>query len=648
MSAHSNTISGSPPEDSAALTGFSGSDTVGDASPDVVATASLVVVDGASKGRVYALIKPFTTIGRARNADITISSQSISQQHARIELRGKQHVLVDLASTNGTILNGKALRANEPVVLQEGDAISFADLSLIYLKTNNSDNQDVTQALQRVGTNSLVVAPALQSLDLSSLIQLLQHEPAPAPQQPSANIDDLIEKVYAALQVAKRHALLGFVLAATSALAGVGSMAVVPPLAEATCLVAIRPEANKNPLTPEERAQSAASAAQTAATAAQDFVSDVMVTATLKELNHREPTSDEIKTTIKHLKFESMALSVYGATYKARDSKHAVTFLERHLKNYLEAEVTKMLTVERSKVDFLTNQVRDNEVQLESMEKKLQEFKQKNLEGLPEYAREHITSREELITKQSDLRAQLDKTNLELSEARRRLADMRFIPETTNKEADPYRQSLVEVNRKLSEARAKGLGEEHPDVLALNDQAKRLQALVKEAQNRKLSGVELQANEGLTTQQHKVADLVVGAKSIEAELGQVGGLVGRLNDIVKKMPDVEAKYAELSRSYEVSKTLQAQLYQKLRSSEIQLAFSRASAAAQFEVPIPPQSYGVPIRRVLATRAGIGAAIGLVLGILVALFKEARHYLAGLPKRQAQRLADLGKHPMLPG
>lgn len=648
MSGNSNTIPGDFPEDSGPLSDLTGSDTAGDLAPDVVALASLVVVDGASKGRVYTLIRPITTIGRARSADITIPSQAISQQHARIELRGKQHVLINLASTNGTILNDKQLRANEPVTLQEGDAISFADLSLIYLKTANSDTQDVTQALQRVGSNSQAIAPALQSLDMASLIQLLQLDSASQQQQPAASLDDLIEKVFAWLRIAKRHALLGFVLAAVFALGGVGSMAVLPPLAEASCVIVIKPDANSNPMTPAERAESMEHVLRFIDSAKQDFVSERLVASTLLQLDKKQPTSEVVKATTKRLQLETIAQSTFPAIFKDPDSKRAVTFLDAHLKNYLETEIGKMLTVSQSKVDFLTNQAHDNEIQLESTEKKLKEFKQQNLEGLPEYAQGHVTSREELLTKQSDLRGQLDKTNLELSEARRRLADMRFLGQTTNKEADPYRQALVEVNRKLSEAKAKGLGDEHPEVVALNDEAKRLQSLIKEAQNRKLSGVELEANEGLVTQQHRVADLEVASKSTEAEMGQVGGLLGRLNDIVKKMPDVEAKYAELSRSYEVSKDLQSQLYEKLRSTQIQLAFERASAAAQFEVPVAPQSYGVPIRRTLALRAGIGLAIGLLMAIIIGFYREARQYLAGMPKRRAERLANAGQHPMLPG
>jgi uncharacterized protein involved in exopolysaccharide biosynthesis len=228
-----------------------------------------------------------------------------------------------------------------------------------------------------------------------------------------------------------------------------------------------------------------------------------------------------------------------------------------------------------------------------------------------------------------------------LSEARRRLAEMRFIPETADTEAAPYKQALVDVNRKLSEAKAKGLGDEHPDVIALNDQAVRLRSLVKQTQSRKIEGVELQANRGLMELQHRVADLEVASKSAAAELGEIGGQLGRLEKIVKKMPDVEARYAELSRSYSENKQLQSQLYEKLRNTQIQLEFQRASVAARYEVLIPPMSYGVPIRRTLLLRAGIGFVVGLLFAGFIALYREGRRFIADMPKRQAQRLAATG-------
>ncbi len=629
-------------EDSPEGTGGA-TETIHDIAVDVVATASLVVVDGPLKGRIYSLVRNRTIVGRARGADVSIPTGSISQQHVRIEYRDNQHFLTDLGSTNGTRLNGNVLPANETRLLQEGDAIELADLSLIYLKSSSGDAQEFTQAIQRGAIQPVAPESIARSFDFASLVQLLQPETV-APQQSEANIDDLIEKIGQWLKVAKRYTLLIFVSMATASVLGVGTVAVMPPLSEASCVVKFNSKTDPNPM---EKTQRDDHRYEIFESAGDDVVSPALIASTFERVYKRQPTNAEVKVLDSRLKIKGVALSTYLVTFANRDPKQAVGFLDAHLKNYLETEITKALKVLQAQVDFLSSQVRDNEVELRKTEKSLKEFKQQNLDGLPEFAANHVTSREELYTRQSELRGQLEKTNLELSEARRRLAEMRFIPESANAEATPYKQALIEVNRKLSEDKAKGLGDEHPDVIALNDQAARLRELVKQTQNRKLEGVELQANQGLKELQHKVADLEVASKSASAELGEVGGQLGRLEQIVKKMPDVEARYAELSRSYSVNKDLQTQLYDKLRNSQIQLEFQRASAAARYEVVVPPKSFGVPIRKQLLLRAAIGAGIGLILAALFATFREIRRFILDLPKRQAQRLAVAGRRIGVP-
>jgi hypothetical protein len=49
----------------------------------------------------------------------------VSRHQARIQAENGGFVMVDVGSTNGTFVNGKALAYNTPVGLQDGDAIAF-------------------------------------------------------------------------------------------------------------------------------------------------------------------------------------------------------------------------------------------------------------------------------------------------------------------------------------------------------------------------------------------------------------------------------------------------------------------------------------------------------------------------------------------
>lgn len=56
--------------------------------------------------------------------------KGISRRHAILRLDGKQLLLMDLNSANGTKLNGESLHPQEPVRLLDGDEIRLGKLSM--------------------------------------------------------------------------------------------------------------------------------------------------------------------------------------------------------------------------------------------------------------------------------------------------------------------------------------------------------------------------------------------------------------------------------------------------------------------------------------------------------------------------------------
>ncbi len=70
------------------------------------------------------LLKDTLLIGRGPDCDIIIPSRQVSRHHARLSREGKQTVLEDLGSKNGTFCNGAPVHS--VVILQEGDVIQIA------------------------------------------------------------------------------------------------------------------------------------------------------------------------------------------------------------------------------------------------------------------------------------------------------------------------------------------------------------------------------------------------------------------------------------------------------------------------------------------------------------------------------------------
>ncbi|MEZ0230938.1 MAG: FHA domain-containing protein, partial [Planctomycetota bacterium] len=89
------------------------------------APALLYCLEGTDKGKVWPLSteRDSFTMGRGVNADVVIMDIKCSREHCRVERRGKEYVVVDLGSTNGTKINGVKMKQNGTLTLKWNDQI---------------------------------------------------------------------------------------------------------------------------------------------------------------------------------------------------------------------------------------------------------------------------------------------------------------------------------------------------------------------------------------------------------------------------------------------------------------------------------------------------------------------------------------------
>jgi pSer/pThr/pTyr-binding forkhead associated (FHA) protein len=76
------------------------------------------------------LDRPVTEIGRSDDNRIVLDDSQISRHHARIELAGEQLYITDLGSSNGTSVNGIAIKSESRHELKAGDVITMGNASL--------------------------------------------------------------------------------------------------------------------------------------------------------------------------------------------------------------------------------------------------------------------------------------------------------------------------------------------------------------------------------------------------------------------------------------------------------------------------------------------------------------------------------------
>lgn len=99
--------------------------------PPAPAAPETVAVLTGDAGR-HVLDKPVLVMGRSRECDIVVADLNVSRRHAEVVLEGGAHWLVDLDSTNGTLVNGKRVKR---VKLEAGDKITVGSTELVFERT---------------------------------------------------------------------------------------------------------------------------------------------------------------------------------------------------------------------------------------------------------------------------------------------------------------------------------------------------------------------------------------------------------------------------------------------------------------------------------------------------------------------------------
>lgn len=85
--------------------------------------ACLEVVEGLRAGDVLPLTTGSTLIGRTRQADLVLEDEGVSRRHAKVAITDDGVVnLIDLDSTNGTLLNGARI---DLAIARDGDRIQI-------------------------------------------------------------------------------------------------------------------------------------------------------------------------------------------------------------------------------------------------------------------------------------------------------------------------------------------------------------------------------------------------------------------------------------------------------------------------------------------------------------------------------------------
>jgi diguanylate cyclase (GGDEF)-like protein len=90
-------------------------------------TPTLLMISGPQLGRSFAIDKDEFMIGRVEHCDLVVEDDLVSRHHCKILATPDGAQIIDLASTNGTLLNGRRV---EKAILQEGDQIQVGAITI--------------------------------------------------------------------------------------------------------------------------------------------------------------------------------------------------------------------------------------------------------------------------------------------------------------------------------------------------------------------------------------------------------------------------------------------------------------------------------------------------------------------------------------
>jgi pSer/pThr/pTyr-binding forkhead associated (FHA) protein len=80
-------------------------------------------------GQRHEVDKRRVVIGRSKDCDIQLEDGNVSRRHAELRQEGAAYWLIDLDSTNGMEVNGRATRRAK---LDDGDAVTLGSTELVF------------------------------------------------------------------------------------------------------------------------------------------------------------------------------------------------------------------------------------------------------------------------------------------------------------------------------------------------------------------------------------------------------------------------------------------------------------------------------------------------------------------------------------
>ena len=584
------------------------------------ALAYVVLLGGQQAQRIFTVKRTSVLLGRGDDADIQLPDGSVSQHHARIARQGKSFDVTDLDSTNGTFIRGKRVTRS---ILRNADRITLGTVDLMFLldRPTNATIQ-IPDAFARIP-----VANASPGALVPARIPIINPQYSGVATEPEAEptFADVVRKLVNAYQFLRARAVFITVFTMIGVAAGMTSLFVSPPGVSAVAEVKLLPHMNLTSSTAEERWQNIDQDSPTFVKSAEYALTQrEFVRTELLKFGEPDPSDARIRAVTAKLKVEETGDHVFRATYKDTVSARPapLQLLSSMVQDYVQGEVGKSLREMAAKVDFLRDQLKSVEKDLANIGAERAAFREANADRLPEDSQQTHSSRFDLETRRAELSGQVRQLQAELTAEQEQLRTNRPEAQRKFQRAETYRQSLTEINRKLSEAYSRGLGEAHPDVQQLKQEQKRLEALASDELQTSTPTLSRESDPNYQQGQSRIDKLQAQLSATRGNLSDTERSLGEVRNVVKNLPRIEQQLGDLNHRQETTQLLQADLFSKLKQAEIQLNLEKVSAESRYDFS-PPRVERQRKSSTLLIRCGLGLLFGLFAAFVAIALQEGK-------------------------
>jgi polysaccharide chain length determinant protein (PEP-CTERM system associated) len=368
------------------------------------------------------------------------------------------------------------------------------------------------------------------------------------------------------------------------------------------------------------------------------------------DLDLRAHSSEQMETLLFNLRENirvvsgrtAQARNLYTITYNDRDRDMSIAVVQTLLNTFVEDVLDLKEQGTEDVTDYLENQLNHYSDLLSESELQLANFKKEYVGLLPGESGgifERLQSEMDAVRLlRSELQIEEDRRN----ELRRQLqADSPYLSETAGGSTGaPVPGSSTEAALNELEARRATLlltyTERHPDIVAINEQLEQLYAKTESdraALADAVSGIEGVANSTNPVYQSvQIALNEAGVRiaGVRSQIAQRDAMIRQFNDQVNTIPEVEAKYAELTRDYAQYKSLYDELLLR-KERERMGTVGDDQDVVTFNIIDPPSASLEPVAPkrglllivVLVMGFGAGAAVAFLIHKFHPVFHDAR-------------------------